>query len=215
MIVGSIFHALWQNILDTSWLEVVAVLLGIASVWYARKENILVYPTGIISTAIYVFICFGAKLYADAGINFYYAAASIYGWYAWTHPAEDGKSLEISVNGRREQWLWILVAMGSYALIFSTLWIFKRGDEDYMNSYLPFTDSFTTALFLVGMILMARKKVENWIYWIIADVVSVPLYVYKGLVFTGLQYFIFLVLAVFGLIEWRRKYRLQQEGVTV
>jgi nicotinamide mononucleotide transporter len=78
-----------------------------------------------------------------------------------------------------------------------------------MNSYLPYTDSFTTAVALVAMILMARKKVENWIYWIITDIVAVPLYVYKGLVFTGFQYFVFLVLAILGLIEWRRKYNIR------
>jgi nicotinamide mononucleotide transporter len=209
MIFADIFQTFWQNVLDTTYLEVIAVLLGIASVWYARMENILVYPTGIISTVIYVFICFSAQLYADAGINFYYTAASLYGWYAWTHKTGDDKPLEISVNTKRQQWLWVAATIAAYGLIFLTLWIFKKDDPGYMNSYLPYTDSFTTAVALVAMILMARKKVENWIYWIITDIVAVPLYVYKGLVFTGFQYFVFLVLAILGLIEWRRKYNIR------
>ncbi len=210
-----IFDTFWQNVLDTTWLEVVAVILGIASVWYARLENILVYPTGIVSTMIYVYICFGAQLYADAGINFYYTAASLYGWYAWTHKSGEDGALKISVNTKRQQWMWILATIAGYGLIFLTLWVFKRGDTNYINSYLPYIDSFTTAIFLVAMILMARKKVENWVYWIVANIVSIPLYIYKGLVFTGFQYLVFLILAISGLIEWRRKYNAQKHETTV
>ena len=107
MMLLDIFQTFWQNVLDTTWLEVIAVLLGIASVWYARMENILVYPTGIISTVIYVFICFSAQLYADAGINFYYTAASLYGWYAWTHNTGDDKPLEITVNSSYCGCVWV------------------------------------------------------------------------------------------------------------
>ena len=211
MIMTDIFAAFWQNILDTTVWEVIAVFLGVASVWYARKENILVYPTGIVSVIIYVFICFGAQLYADAGINFYYFVASVYGWIAWTRKRGDKGPLEISVNTKKQQITWALVTIFGCVLIFFTLWIFKKNDTAYIQSYLPYTDSFTTAVFLTAMILMARKKVENWTYWIIADVVSIPLYIAKGLVFTGFQYIIFLVLAIMGLIEWRRRYQLQHD----
>ncbi|MDD2323544.1 MAG: nicotinamide riboside transporter PnuC, partial [Bacteroidales bacterium] len=83
---------------------------------------------------------------------------------------------------------------------------FKQNDTEYMQSYLPYTDSFTTAMFLIAMILMARKKVENWVYWIIGDVVSIPLYLVKGLVFTGFQYLVFLIIAFMGYVAWKRSY---------
>lgn len=195
------------NLSDTSWLEFVAVILGIASVWYARRENILVYPTGIVSVLIFVFICFNARLYADAGINLFYFAMSVYGWYNWTRPAGNNGQLAISVNSLKQQWAYIGLTALSYWLILGLIWLFNYDDTVYMQSYVPWVDSFTTSVFLVGMLLMARKKVENWTYWIIGDIVSIPLYFLKGLVFTSFQYLVFLIIAVMGLIEWRRRYR--------
>jgi len=195
------------NLSDTSWLEFVAVILGIASVWYARRENILVYPTGIVSVLIFVFICFNARLYADAGINLFYFAMSVYGWYNWTRPARDNGQLAISVNTTGQQWTYIGLTVAAYWVILGLIWLFNFDDSAYMQSYVPWVDSFTTSVFLVGMLLMARKKVENWTYWIIGDIVSIPLYFIKGLVFTSFQYLIFLIIAVMGLIEWRWRYR--------
>lgn len=195
------------NLSDTSWLEFVAVILGIASVWYARRENILAYPTGIVSVLIFVFICFNARLYADAGINLFYFAMSVYGWYNWTRPARDNGQLAISVNTTGQQWTYIGLTVAAYWVILGLIWLFNFDDSAYMRSYVPWVDSFTTSVFLVGMLLMARKKVENWTYWIIGDIVSIPLYFIKGLVFTSFQYLIFLIIAVMGLIEWRRRYR--------
>jgi len=198
------------NLRDTTWFEGVAVVLGIASVWYARRENILVYPTGIVSVLIFVYICFNARLYADAGINFFYFVMSVYGWYNWTRKDNTNGILHISVNTRLQQFYGIAVAFVSYWLILGTIWIFNHNDIIYMQSWVPWIDSFTTAIFLVGMLLMARKKVENWVYWIIGDVVSIPMYFIKGLVFTSFQYMVFLALAIFGLIEWRRRWKAQK-----
>jgi nicotinamide mononucleotide transporter len=198
------------NLFDTTWFEFVAVILGIASVWYARRENILVYPTGIVSVVIYVFICFNARLYADAGINFFYFVVSVYGWYNWTRKDSQDDLLKISVNNRFQQWTGIAITFASYWLILGMIWLFNREDTAYMMSWVPWVDSFTTAIFLVGMLLMAKKKVENWVYWIIGDIVSIPMYFMKGLVFTSFQYLIFLILAILGLIEWRRRWKAQQ-----
>lgn len=195
-----------ENVKDTTWLEAVAALLGIASVWYARRENILVYPTGIISVLIYVYICFFARLYADAGINFFYFLMSVYGWYNWTRLNPESEVLTISVNNPRQQWSGIALTAGSYWVIIGLIWIFNREDTVYMQSWVPWVDAFTTSVFLVGMLLMARKKVENWIYWIIGDVISIPMYFVKSLVFTSFQYLVFLILAILGFIEWRRRY---------
>lgn len=196
-----------DNLSDTTWMEFVAVILGIASVWYARRENILVYPTGIVSVLIFVFICFNARLYADAGINLFYFGMSVYGWYNWTRPAGNSGQLAISVNSLKQQWTGIGLTVISYWAILGLIWLFNYDDTVYMQSYVPWVDSFTTSVFLVGMLLMARKKVENWTYWIIGDIVSIPLYFLKGLVFTSFQYLVFLIIAVMGLIEWRRRYR--------
>jgi nicotinamide mononucleotide transporter len=199
-----------SNLLDTSWFEFVAVVLGIGSVWYARRENILVYPTGIISVVIYVFICFNARLYADSGINFFYFIMSVYGWFNWTHKDKNEEVLHISMNSRSQQISGIAITFVSYWIIIGMIWIFNHEDRIYMQSWVPWVDAFTTAIFLVGMLLMARKKVENWVYWIIGDIVSLPMYFMKGLIFTSFQYLVFLILAILGLVEWRRRWKAQQ-----
>lgn len=198
--------------MDTSWFEAIAVLLGIASVWYARRENILVYPTGIVSVLIYVFICFNARLYADAGINLFYFGMSVYGWYNWTRGGVNSTELLITKNNKVQQWTSVLYTFTAYWAILGLIWLFNRDDTVYMQSYVPWVDSFTTAVFLIGMLLMAKKKVENWVYWIIGDIVSIPLYFMKGLVFTSFQYTVFLVIAILGYIEWNR--RLQESHTT-
>lgn len=196
-----------SNLMDTSWFEAIAVLLGIASVWYARRENILVYPTGIVSVLIYVFICFNARLYADAGINLFYFAMSVYGWYNWTRGGVNSTELLITRNNKVQQCMSVVLTLAAYWAILGLIWLFNRNDTDYMQSYVPWVDSFTTAVFLIGMLLMAKKKVENWVYWIIGDIVSIPLYFMKGLVFTSFQYTVFLAIAFLGYVEWNRRWK--------
>lgn len=199
------FWELFQNnIMQTTWLEAIAVFFGLLSVWYARKANILVYPTGIISVVIYVYICFGAQLYADMGINFFYFVMSVYGWYMWTRKDQKNNTIPIRWNTPLQQWMGIAAVFVFFWAILGLLFIFKKDDPDYLQSYIPWVDSLTTAIFLVGMWFMARKKVENWIYWIIGDLISVPLYFVKGLAFTSFQYLVFLLLAYLGLMEWIR-----------
>ncbi len=204
MVTGTIFDVFWANVLDTSWIEFIAVIFGLLSVWYARQENILVYPTGIVNVLIYVFICFNVKLYADAGINIFYFIMSVYGWFKWTR-RWDQKPIKITANDRKD---WI-VSLGMFVLsalvILVLLKYFKRDDLDYWSTFVPYIDTFTTAIFIVAMWLMAFKKVENWIFWIIGDIISVPLYTYKGLAFTSFQFFVFLIIAVMGYISWRKK----------
>lgn len=185
-------------------MEIVAASLGVVSVWYAKKANILVYPTGIVSVLLYVFICFKAQLYADMGINAYYFIFSVYGWIMWSRKNEDEEELPVTYSSRKTWLISIGVFIVSIFIIWGLLRIFKANDTVYWSTFVPYTDTFTTAVAILGMWLMAVKKVENWLFWIAADVVSVPLYLYKDLVFTSLQYFIFLVLAVMGYFEWRK-----------
>ena len=221
MIISTFFDIFWQNVLETTWLEIIAVAFGLASVWYARQANILVYPTGIVSVLIYVYILIEPKLYADVGINFFYFLMSVYGWYMWTRKGPSKKVIPIRWNTKMQQGLGILAVFVFFFIILGLIWAFKRNDHEYMAEYvyfeplkLIFVDSFTTAIFLVGMLFMALKRIENWIYWIIGDVISVPLYFNKGYVFTSFQYLIFLFLAISGLIAWMKIYEKERENAT-
>ena len=204
MIILSVIDTFWANLLDTSWLEIIAVVFGLLSVWFAKQEKILVYPTGIISVVIYVYICFNYKLYADAGINFFDFVMSVYGWYSWTKKT-DKPALRITSSAKKDWIISVLLFVVSSAVILLLLKYFKSDDVEYWLTNVPYIDTFTTAIFLVGMWLMAIKKLENWIFWIIGDLISVPLYAYKGLVFTSFQYLVFLGLAIAGYIAWKKK----------
>jgi nicotinamide mononucleotide transporter len=198
LVITTILDSLYQGLLATTWLEFLAVVFGILSVWFARNENIWVYPTGIINVLIYVYLCFSAGLYADMGINAFYFAMSVYGWYNWSRRDEKEKHVPIT---KLTAWQWsynIVLVIGFFALLWYIL-------ANYTPSTVPMFDSFTTALFIIGMWLMARKKIENWLAWIAGDVLVIPLFAYKGLVFTGFQYIVFTALAISGYIEWRKK----------
>lgn len=188
-----------------NWLEFFAALLGITSVWFARKENILVFPFGIANVLIYIYICFAARLYANAGINAVYLISNIYGWYMWSRTDENSRTLRISRNTPKQNFVaWAAVAF-IYIAVFFILRYVNRADAHYANSYLPYIDSFNTAFFLVATVLMAVKKLENWQFWIIGNIVSIPIFASQGLFFTSGQYSVFLVLAILGWKEWRRK----------
>jgi nicotinamide mononucleotide transporter len=184
------------NLLHTTWPEFIAVIFGLLSVWYSKKVNILVFPTGIVSVLIYVYICYMAGIYADMGINILYFIMSVYGWYRWTHPRKDKQLPKVAFSSRREHFTALLITVVSF---FGLVYVLGK----YTDSTVVYLDSFTTSVFITGMWLMAIKKVENWMYWIIGDLVSVPLYFHKGLAFTGVQFFIFLIIAVAGYLAWR------------
>jgi len=187
-----------EGLKNTSWPEYLAVFFGIASVLFSRKENIWVYPTGIINTVMYTWFCFQWwNLYAEGSLNFYYTVMSIYGWWVWTRK-KDGKELPITFNNRKDWSVSIAFFFISWGLLFFIL-------KKYTNSSVPWGDSFASAAAYTGMWQMARKKVENWVWWIITNFASIPLYFYKHAVFTSVQYLVFLVLAIMGLITWRKK----------
>lgn len=200
-------HQFLFNLRETTILEFIAAITGIGSVWFARRESILVYPVGIISVLLYVYICFNAQLYADSGVNFFYFLMSVYGWYHWTHKKGVIVEREITVNTSKQQILGIALTIVSFFLILGAIWYFKKDDISYISSNIPYLDSFTSAVFLIAMWLMALKRVENWIYWIVGDVVSIPVYIIKGLVFTSFQYLVFLAIAILGYLEWRKRWQ--------
>ena len=170
-----------------NWIEIIAVVFGIISVWYARKENISVFPFGIANVSIYIYICFISQLYANAGINIVYLVSNIFGWYMWSRTSENDQKLKITANTMFQNIAsWFSVTVIYVAVFFILRWV-NNDDVGYMESYLPWIDSFNTAFFLIATILMALKKVENWIFWIIGDVVSIPIFASQGLYFTSIQ----------------------------
>ncbi len=198
MDLSTIITTLHDNILHTSYVEIVAVFFGLLGVWYARNENVYLYPIGIINVVLYIYIGFVAKLYADMGINVFYLVMSIYGWYFWTRKDENKHTVPITKGTLKEHIINILATFVFFGIIYFIL-------KKYTDSTVLVLDSFTTAIFIVGMWLQARKKIENWIFWIVGDVLVIPLFAYKGYVFTGIQFAVFLGLAVSGYIEWNKK----------
>ncbi|MFI2741365.1 nicotinamide riboside transporter PnuC [Zhouia sp. PK063] len=189
-------------------LEIVAVIFGFLSVWYSKKENILVYPTGIISTAIFVYILWVYVLLGDMMINAYYFSMSIYGWYYWTRKVDGDHFVPVTRTTKKEKWWSIFLFISTILFVYFVYQYFDR-----WNSWTAYTDSVTTAIFFVGMWLMAKKKLENWTYWIIGDIISVPLYLYKGLIFTSFQYLLFTILAIYGYKAWKKNLNVSPESL--
>lgn len=182
-------------------LEIIGVVFGFLSVWFAKKENIWVYPTGIVSTVIFVYILWEFQLLGDMLINGYYTTMSIYGWWVWTRKTDDTQQHIPITWATKKQWQWsVLIFIATMAFVAVVYTYFEKWD-----SYAAYVDTVTTAIFFVGMWFMAKKKVENWIFWIVGDVISVPLYAYKGLMFTSFQYFLFTIIAYYGYLEWKQR----------
>lgn len=199
------FQQLWSGLQQTTPLEFVAVIAGIASVFFSRKENILVYPVGLVNTVIYIYLSIKGHLYGEASVNFYYTVMSIYGWIIWAKRDQQHEHLLHITASNKKEWRHQLIFFAAcYVTIFSALtWL----QQEFAPEAIPWADAFASATAYTGMWLMARKKVESWYWWIATNIASIPLYFSKGYVFTSVQYMVLLVLAVAGLIEWSRKAR--------
>lgn len=181
-------------------LELIAVLFGLASVWLSKKNHVGVFPTGIISTGIYVYLLYIWGLLGDMSINFYYVVMSIYGWYYWQY-GKNNEPSPISKLSKKEWFISIsLMLIGILAILF----LYKITHR--LDTVFAPWDALTTGLFFAGMWQMAKRKVENWLFWIVGDVLSVPLYFSKGHTLTALQYAVFTILAILGWLAWRKIY---------
>lgn len=201
--MNEIFRQFTDGMVNTSLLEFIAVIFGIGSVWFSRKENILVYPVGLVNTIIYIYLSFQAHLFGEATVNFYYTVMSIYGWILWAKKDQRHKPvLHISFSSRRE-WVYQLAFFGLLYIIF--YFSLAELKEHFYSGTLPLADSFASATAFTAMWLMARKKVESWAWWIATNIASIPLYFVKGYVFTSVYYLILLMLAISGLLAWRKK----------
>jgi nicotinamide mononucleotide transporter len=215
---------------NTHWffilLELVAALFGIVSVFYAKKEDIKVFPTGIISTGLYVYLLSQWQMYGDLIINIYYTLMSIYGWYMWLKIVDNQDNhIRITHSGTMDYLkaggiftftsIFVIAVYRHYEVMNVKLGIWEsveyvqaqiaKGSITEFRKITPYLDTFTTGAAFAAMWLMANKKLESWTFWIIVNIVSVPLYFIKGYGFTAIQYTIFLILAFYGYREWHRR----------
>lgn len=180
-------------------LEIIAVIFGFLSVWFSKQNKVLVFPTGMISTAIFVYLLLKWELLGDMMINCYYFIMSVYGWFIWTRKIDSTRVTPISTTTIKEKRLSVYIFIATLIFVYI---VYKTFDK--WTSWVAYVDTLTTAIFFVGMWLMARRKIENWIFWIIGDIISVPLYLYKGFTFTSFQYLGFTVIAVLGYLAWKK-----------
>ena len=190
-----------MNFIDI--IEIIAIVFGIISVWFSKKENIWVFPSGLINTSFYVYLSLKGDLYGEAAVNFYYTIMSLYGWYNWLRRNnKNERVIRITNSSRAEGAYEIVFFVSLYIIIFYCLIYIK---DAFAPGAIPWADALASASAFTGMWLMARKKVNSWFWWIITNIASIPLYYVKGYEKTSIYYLILLILAILGLIEWRKK----------
>ena len=201
----------WQTIYNTfisdlkafTWPEAISTITQIASVWYARKNNVLVYPTGIIGVLLAAYIYFfltHPPLYADASLNVYYFIMSVYGWYNWVQKKNESYVYPINWCSKKELWFGIGFFLFFWLIIYVAL-------VKFTNSNTPVLDSLVSASAVTAMWWMAKRKIENWLAWIFSNIVAIPLNFYKHFMLFTLMYILFLIMAWMGYREWIKKYK--------
>lgn len=204
MTVQEIIQQFVAGMKSTGTLEYIAVFAGIASVWFSRKENIWVYPTGLVSTILYIYLSFKVGLFGEGSVNFYYTVMSIYGWILWTRKdTQQHLVLQITASTKKEWKQHIAFCCFFYVIIFVILYWLKK--KEYSSEVIPWADAFASSTAFTGMWLMAKKKIESWYWWMATNIASIPLYFVKQYVFTSVLYLVLLIMAVFGLLEWMKR----------
>ena len=189
-------------------LEILGVCFGLLSAWFSKQDNILIYPAGIISTAIFVYILAVYGLLGDLVINAYYFSMSIYGWYIWTRKVDAEHYTPITTTDRKEKSIALIIFLGTLIFIFAIYKIF-----DKWNNWTAYVDTLTTAIFFVAMWLLARKKLENWSFLLVGNIISVPLYFYKGLSFSSFQFLLFIIISIYGYRAWKKKLNIPETSL--
>lgn len=188
----------------TEWLlvnkiEVLGAILGILYIRFSIRQNIFTWPTGILTSALYIIVFFNSSLYASMMLQFYYVGISVYGWYYWLNGKRDDNKSLLPVQTANKK-LWIKLAVIFAVLYVVILFILIR----FSDSDVPYLDSLTTSLSIVATWMLAKKYIENWLIWIFADIVSVGLYIFKSLWPTVILFVVYAILAYFGYIEWKK-----------
>lgn len=198
-------------------LEASGAIFGTLSVYFSIKKNIWVYPTGIISTLIYVYILFNFGLLGDCLINVYYSVMSVYGWILWAKNSEDHVHVEVTWATKKE-WLYAIILFILSLVLVTVIYYYKPYIDNkfsmectslglYHLDWANWMDIFTTSIFLVGMWFMAKQRIENWIFWIIGDFICMPMMIFKGLGITSVQYLVFTIMAILGYLSWKKSFK--------
>ncbi|MFV0591472.1 MAG: nicotinamide riboside transporter PnuC [Draconibacterium sp.] len=195
--------------LSKNQIEVLGAILGLLYIFFSIRQNIFTWPTGLISSFLYVIVFFNAKLYADMGLQVYYVLISLYGWYFWIKGKKPEASTQVPVQITSKKLRYIL-AISSVVLYFLILFILKN----FTDSDVPYMDSLTTALSIVATWMLAKKYIGHWIIWIFVDAVSAGLYVYKGLWPTVILFTIYSIMAAVGYFEWKKDLSRRVEAIS-
>lgn len=203
-----LFSQFNEYTLNSLIIESTATFFGLLSVIYSTRNSILLYPTGLISIVISVYVLYEADLYGDLIINAYYFYMSVYGWYLWSRKDRQHHDLlKISTVTAKDNYKCLAIFIVSVIFVSIVFFYFNK-----FNQWWAYVDTFITGLFFIGMWLLAKRKIENWIYLIVGDIIAIPLYFYKGLVFFGFFYIGLTIIAIFGYRSWKRT--LQNEPIT-
>ena len=204
MQIFELYQAFYTGLKQTGPIELIAVISGIVSVWFSRKESIWVYPTGILNTTLFIYLSLQGHLLGEASVNLYYTIMSLYGWWLWTRKSEASGNYILHIsNNSSEDWKFQLLFFGvAYLIIYLAL---RWAQSAFAPEAIPWADAFASATAYTGMWGMAKKKVASWYWWIATNMASIPLYFIKGYMFTSVQFVILLILAVAGLISWQKK----------
>lgn len=184
--------------LSAHYIEVFGALSGMIFIILEIRQNIWLWPLGLLTSLIYVWVFFNTKFYADMGLQVYYILISIYGWYWWLKGGKNSETGSLVITGVSARLAWKLLFV--LLLIFFTIWFVL---SKYTDSPVPGWDAFTTALSVIATWMLARKIIEHWILWVIVDIVSMALYIYKGLYPTVILFGVYTVMAVIGYRKWK------------
>jgi nicotinamide mononucleotide transporter len=200
MPISEIIETLKTNIQLTTWPEWISTIMQIASVYYAQKNKIWVFPTGIIGVILAAYVYFFVSkppLYADASLNIYYFVMSVYGWYNWSLKKDSEAVFPISYCSKKELWKGIA--------LFALVWVSIYFILQLTNSNTVLLDSLVSATAVTAMFWMAKRKVENWQAWIVSNLIAIPLNFYKGFILFTLMYILFLAMAIYGYYSWKKQ----------
>ncbi|WP_421944880.1 nicotinamide riboside transporter PnuC [Pedobacter sp.] len=190
------FKLFAEQIASTSIIEWLAVGFGVSEVLLAKKNNIWLYPTGIVSILLSMFLLLNVKLYAEMLLSIYYLVMSVYGWIIWKKRKEEGEN-QVSYSSNRDLLIAILISTIGFVVFYFAL-------KNHTDSDVPILDAFVSATAWAGMWLLAKRKIENWIFLNISNIVAIPLLFHKKLPLMGCLTAFLFVVAIFGFFDWKK-----------
>lgn len=203
LFLQSLIGKVWPWIV-VNYIEIIATITGLIYLFYSIKGDKRLWVYGFTTSAIYVYVCFNAGIYADMGINLYYVAVSIYGWIHWTMYGGENKNDIPVTRTKAKEFFYLLLFTALFYLIIVLVLI------NYTDSNVPFWDALTTSASITATWMLARKMIEHWIIWVLVDAISIGLYIYKGLYPTAFLFLVYTILAIIGYFQWQKQLLTQQ-----